>query len=216
MAALAATGAVLASCAVGGSAEPAEADLTGRSVAATDFPTGAASPIPPQAIGNALADITGAPPASGTQNTEISPSECAPAPVPAAGAVALLAPGRAERSTFTSVVAHVEQPLSEMIAQAEKCPRVTRTTYQAFSTIDTEILPPPPAPDGVQTAALRRAILTGGGTVPITTSSLILVAEQDGVRVYTEYRWAGDGAADPAETAALDELFARAVAKAFG
>ncbi|SDU35519.1 hypothetical protein SAMN04488548_134686 [Gordonia westfalica] len=208
-------GGVLSACSVGGDAQPSNPDLSSRSVSASDFPT-PASPIPPQAVANALADITGSPSPGQGSNTEISPSECAPPPVSADGAVAFLGPGTAERSTLTTVVAHVDTPLAEVVRRAEKCPELTTTTFGASSTVTTEVLPAPPARDGVETATIRRTILTGGGTVPTTTSSLSLIGERDGVRVYAEYRWPAAGPVPAEDSAALDELFTKAVSAAFG
>ncbi|TYQ11281.1 UNVERIFIED_ORG: hypothetical protein L601_001800000420 [Gordonia westfalica J30] len=209
-------GGVLSACSIVGDAEPADPDLSSRSVAASDFPGGPASPIPPQAVGNALADVTGGPAPGQKENTEVSPPECAPAPVSADGAVAFLGPGTAERSTLTTVVAHVDTPLTDVVKRAEKCPELTTTTFGASSTVTTEVLPAPPARDGVDTATIRRTIVTGGGTAPVTTSSLALIGERDGVRVYAEYRWPAAGPVPVEDSAALDELFAKAVSAAFG
>lgn len=181
---------------------------------AADFPGGAASEIPASAVANALADVTGAP-MPGQMGTEVSPPDCAPAPVPADGAVAFLGPGPGERSTLTSVVANVDTPLTDVIDLAERCPQTTTTTYGASSTISTEVLPPPPAPDGVDTATIRRTMVTGGG-VESTTSALTLLGERDGVRVYTEYRWPAAGPVPPDASAVLDALFGKAIAAAFG
>lgn len=209
-------GGVLSACSIQGDAQSSNPDLSSRSVAASDFPGGPASPIPPQAVANALADVTGGPAPGQGSNTEVSPAECAPSPVSADGAVALLGPGTAERSTLTTVVAHVDTSLAEVVDRAEKCPELTTTTFGASSTVTTEVLPAPPAPDGVATATIRRTIVTGGGTAPVTTSSLALIGERDGVRVYAEYRWPAAGPVPAEDSAALDELFTKAVSAAFG
>ncbi|MCX2752471.1 MULTISPECIES: hypothetical protein [unclassified Gordonia (in: high G+C Gram-positive bacteria)] len=214
VAGLVAAALVLSACSVGGQPEPSSPDLSARSVEAADFPDGAASPIPTSAVANALADVTGAP-MPGQTGTEVSPPECAPASVSADGAVAFLGPGPGERATLTSVVAGVETPLGDVVESAERCPETTTTTFGASSTITTEVLPPPPAPDGVDTATIRRTIVTGGG-VPSTTSALTLLGERDGVRVYTEYRWPAAGPVPPEASAALDTLFGKALAAAFG
>lgn len=100
--------------------------------------------------------------------------------------------------------------------RAEKCPELTTTTFGASSTVTTEVPPAPPARDGVDTATIRRTIVTGGGTAPVTTSSLALIGERDGVRVYAEYRWPAAGPVPAEDSAALDELFTKAVSAAFG
>ncbi len=209
-------GGVLSACSIAGDAQSANPDLSSRSVLASDFPGGPASPIPPQAVANALADVTGSPAPGQGASTEVSPADCAPAPVSADGAVAFLGPGTAERSTLTTVVAHVDTPLAEVVQRAERCPELTTTTFGASSTVTTEVLPAPPARDGVETATIRRTIVTGGGTAPVTTSSLALTGQRDGVRVYAEYRWPAAGPVPAEDAAALDELFTKAVSAAFG
>ncbi|MEO9328658.1 hypothetical protein [Gordonia aurantiaca] len=208
-------GGVLSACSVIGDAQPADADLSSRSVQASDFPSGSGSRIPPQAVENALADITGAAVAAQADDTGFDPADCAPASVPADGAVAFLGHGSVDRSTLTTVVAHVDTPLSEVVDQARRCADFTRTTFGASSTVTTEVLPAPPAPDGVETATIERTIVTGGGA-PVTTSTLTLIGERDGIRVYAEYRWPGDAPVSPEDSAALDELFTKALAAAFG
>ncbi|WP_244176374.1 hypothetical protein [Gordonia lacunae] len=205
---------VVSACSVAGEPEPSGQDLSSRSVTAADFPDGAASPIPTTAVANALADVTGAP-MSGQAGTEVSPPDCAPAPVSADGAVAYLGPGPGERSTLTTVVAGVDSTLDDVVELAQRCRQTTTTTFGASSTVTTEVLPPPPGPDGVQTATIRRTIVTGGG-VPTTTSALTLLGERDGVRVYTEYRWPAAGPVPPEAAAVLDALFVKANAAAFG
>ncbi|MBD0861382.1 hypothetical protein IA539_09160 [Gordonia sp. zg691] len=208
-------GCVMTACAVGGDPSPSSPDLSSRSVAASDFPAGQASSIPPQAIANALADITGSGVPGRTQGTEVAPAECAPAPVPADGAVAFLGPGAGERSTLTTVVANVDTSLDDVVGLAQRCPQITTSTFGATSTVTTEVLPAPQAPDGVATATIRRTIVTGG-PAPLTTSSLALLGERGGVRVYTEYRWPAAGPVPADDAAALDELFTKAVSAAFG
>ncbi|MFE0747368.1 hypothetical protein [Gordonia sp. NPDC058843] len=205
---------MVSACSISGEPAASSPDLSARSVTAADFPAGAASRIPPPAVANALADVTGAP-MPGQAATEVSPPDCAPVPVSAEGAVAFLGPGPGERSTLTSIVAGVDTPLDDVVGLAERCPQTTTTTYGASSTITTEVLPPPPAPDGVDTATIRRTTVTGGG-VASTTSALSLLGERDGVRVYTEYRWPAAGSVPQEASAALDELFVKAIAAAFG
>ncbi|WP_376739982.1 hypothetical protein [Gordonia paraffinivorans] len=209
-------GGVLSACSVSGDAQPSNADLSSRSVSASDFPSGSADRIPPPAVGNALADVTGAAVPGQAKDTSFDPADCAPEPVSADGAVAFLGYGTVDRSTLTTVVAHVTAPLAEVVDRARRCPEFTRTTFGASSTVTTEVLPAPPAPDGVATATLRRTIVTGGEAAPVTTSTLTLLGERDDVRVYAEYRWPGDSPVAPEDSAALDELFTKALAAAFG
>lgn len=211
---LVAAAVLLSACSVAGEPAASSPDLSARSVTAEDFPEGAASRIPSSAVANALADVTGAP-MPGQTGTRVSPPDCAPAPVSADGAVAFLGPGPGERSTLTTVVAGVDSPLEDVVDLAERCPQTTTTTFGASSTITTEVLPPPPGMDGVETAAIRRTIVTGGGA-PMTTSALTLLGERDGVRVYAEYRWPTAGPVPADAAAALDALFVEANAAAFG
>ncbi|MCG7634733.1 hypothetical protein MHN80_20675 [Gordonia McavH-238-E] len=211
---LVAAAVLLSACSVAGEPAPSGPDLSARSVSAADFPGGAASEIPASAVANALADVTGAP-MPGQTGTEVSPPDCAPATVAADGAVAYLGPGPGERSTLTTVVAGVDTTLDDVVDLAQRCGQTTTTTFGASSTVTTEVLPPPPALDGVDTATIRRTIVTGGG-VPTTTSALTLLGERDGVRVYTEYRWPAAGPVAPEAAAALDALFVKANAAAFG
>ncbi|WP_439032741.1 hypothetical protein [Gordonia terrae] len=200
-------------CEVSGDPAPSSRDLSARSVQAPDFPAGA-SPIPTPAVANALADVTGAPMPSQT-STQVSPPECTPATVSADGAVAYLGPGPGERSTLTTIVAGVDTPLGEVVEHAERCPTITTSTYGASSTITTEVLPPFSVLDEIDTATIRRTIVTGGG-VPSTTSTLVLVGQQGDVRVYAEYRWPAAGPVPPDAAGVLDELFVKATAAAFG
>ncbi|WP_308192431.1 hypothetical protein [Gordonia sp. 'Campus'] len=204
---------VVSGCAVSGDPVASSPDMSTLSVKAQDFPAGA-SPIPPSAVANALADVTGAPMPAQT-NTEVSPPECTPAAVSADGAVAFLGPGPGERATLTTIVAGVDAPLDELVEQAKRCPTITTSTYGASSTITTEVLPPSAVLGEVDTATIRRTIVTGGG-VPSTTSTLALVGQHDDVRVYAEYRWPAAGPVSPEAAGALDELFTKATAAAFG
>lgn len=201
---------LLAACSTDGQPTAGMPDLAGRAVAAQDFPAGTASRVPDPAVAGALADITGA-------SRTALPERCAPPPVIAGGAVVQVGPGGQDRTTYTAAVAYAgEHTLDELRAQLDGCTTWTTGTATAATTVRAEVLPAPPAPDGVSTLALRRTMETGGTQNALITSTVTLIGERDGIRVYVEYRWPSSGPLPPAAGTALDGLFDKAIAAAFG
>ncbi|UZF58619.1 hypothetical protein LH935_11945 [Gordonia polyisoprenivorans] len=191
--------------AVGNSA----ADLSDRAVLPADFPVPGATRVPETAVPFALAGVSGNDPAVAY------PVDCAPPPPSAAGAVVTSVIVASGSTSYTSAIARVHDGLAALLAQAGRCPETRTGGQRAGSIMATRIQPAPPAPTGVDTAALQRTVFTGDLSHSAATSSLTLLGQRDDVRVYAQYRWAGDGAIDPSAARSLDALFTKAVAAAF-
>lgn len=200
---------LVGACSVDGDAVAGRPDLAPRGLTAADFGSGAAAPIPPPAVGDALADVIGRASAPGAA---VTPPGCAPAPIDSAGAYAILGPGRADRSTLTAAIAYADESLDAVAERVRRCPTYTTTLSQVAVTEQ----PAPPAPEGVQTMAIARTITTGGPGAEMVTSTLTLIAQRDDVRIYVDYRRPGAEPVTPEAGADLDALFTKAVAAAFG
>ncbi|MGC4932722.1 hypothetical protein ACLQ3C_03440 [Gordonia sp. DT30] len=204
--------ALLAGCVIDGQAEgDSGGDLAGRGVSAQDFPVSGATRVPDTAVPFALGGLSGSDPVVGY------PAGCAPTAPEEAGAVVYSVVVNGGETSYTSAVAHVHDALGDVIAQARRCPESRIGGEDADGLVQTEIRPAPAgAPAGVVTAALHRTVRTGDPAHQTVTSSLTLLAQQGGVRVYAQYRWPGDGTIDPSAAAGLDGLFGKAVTAAFG
>lgn len=217
MSAIAAAMAVLclSACTIDGSPSARDADLAPRSVSADAFPDRVAGRVPTPAIEGAIADITGAPLGAG----KVTPADCTPPTVSPDGAVAFVGHIDGGSASLSTLIAYAANPLTELTDTVSRCGEYrTGDERTATSTTRTELLPPPPARDGVETAAIARTSTTGGASAPLVTSITTLIAQRDGVRVYVEYR--GRAAQTPAPMTAesgalLDELFTAAVSTAW-
>lgn len=185
------------------------ADLSDRAVLPADFPVPGATRVPETAVPFALAGVSGNDPAVAY------PVDCAPPAPSAAGAVVTSVIVASGSTSYTSAIARVHDGLAALLAQAGRCPETRTGGQRAGSIMATRIQPAPPAPTGVDTAALQRTVVTGDLSHSAATSSLTLLGQRDDVRVYAQYRWAGDGAIDPSAARSLDALFTKAVAAAF-
>ncbi|MFT4126922.1 MAG: hypothetical protein QM662_11935 [Gordonia sp. (in: high G+C Gram-positive bacteria)] len=193
-------------CTVTGEPVAGSADLSARSVTADDFPIPGATQVPAQAVPFALRGLAAADPAP------TRPAECVPSVPDADGAVLWQVTGE-ESIAYTTGVVVATGDLAAVTDQAQRC-AVAYGDGPAGTEIRTRVEPPPPAASGVENAAVRRAFRTGGGNT--ITSTLTLIAQRDGVRVYVQYRWLGDTDLPADAGLALDGLFQKAVAAAFG
>jgi len=186
-------------------------DLSDRAVNPGDFPAGGASRVPDPALPDVLADITGHP-----GSASVVPASCRPGAVISSGAVVLLAPGAQERSTYTAAIVYSPADLAQLGTQLDECRRWTTGTATASTRVTAEVLPAPSAPDGVETLAVRRTMVTGAIPNILVTSTVTLIGQRDDVRVYAEYRWPSAGPLPPDAGSGLDALFTKAVDAAFG
>ncbi|RPA66350.1 hypothetical protein EF294_00295 [Gordonia oryzae] len=184
------------------------ADLSDRAVLPADFPVSGATRVPGMAVPFALAGVSGNDPAVAY------PVDCAPRAPSSAGAVVTSVIVAGGASSYTSAIARAPDGLAEVLAQAGRCPETRTGGQRAGSIVATRIQPAPPSPAGVATAALQRTAFTGDTSHSAATSSLTLLGQRGDIRVYAQYRWAGDGGIDPAAVRNLDALFAKAVAAA--
>lgn len=210
---LAACLAAMACTTVDGHAVEGSADLGAKSVSADAFPAGA-SRVPTPAVPGALADLTGHP-LHGT----VTPGDCTPPSVSSAGAVVYVGPDPAtSTATFTTAVVHTDQSLTDVLAQARRCPRfVSGTTPTASSLVTTDVLPAPEIAGSASTGAWQRQSTTGAtGSAAMVTGTRMLMAQRHGVRVLVEYRHRGTGPISATASGQLDALFGNAVQSAFG
>lgn len=185
-----------------------DVDVREKSVTAADFPPGYdATVVPSGDLAAVLADTAGFPVGS-----MVTPSTCAPTPLPATSdeAMALVATGAAANAGILSAITVLtDSPLSELEAQLEACPTYTTTGGGATATVTTTVLPPSPA-QSQESLAFRRVTASGAMTQTMTG----LVAQNDGVRVYVTVMAPGSGPVP--DGAALDALYTTAVARSRG
>ncbi|MGC4963767.1 hypothetical protein [Gordonia sp. DT101] len=204
---------VASGCTVDGQGVAGAADLSGDSVAASDFPGGSASRVPAPAVPAALADITGRP-----LHGSVTPPQCTPAGLPSDGAAVLVGSDPDDSTaTFTSAVTRAGKSLADVTTQARNCPRVlSGSAPTATSLVTVQVLQAPKA-QSVDTAGLRRQIATGNvGSSALTTGTTALMAQRRGVRVTVEYRHQGAEPMSARESDQLAALFDKAVDAAFG
>lgn len=207
----------LSACSVDGEATAA-ADLTGRAVAAADFPGGSASRVPAPAVTDALADLAGLP-----TGGSVLPPDCTPPKLSADGAVVLVridgGGGPGGSTAYTSALVHSRGSLSSVLDRGRRCPLTTAGTVPtAMSLVRTEVLAQPHSDvPGVRTGAIRRLVTTGGpGPSALTTTTVLRMAQKDGVRALVEFRHPGDRRETPSERARLNDLYGKAIRAAFG
>ncbi|PXW33636.1 UNVERIFIED_CONTAM: hypothetical protein DES50_102255 [Williamsia faeni] len=185
-----------------------EVDVRERSVTAADFPAGYdATEVPAEDLAAVMADTAGY-----RVGSVVTPSTCAPTPLPATSdeAVALVAASaEANAGTLSAITVLTDSPLSELEAQLEACPTYTTTNQGATATVTTTVLPPSPA-QSQESLAFRRVTMSGSMTQTMTA----LVAQNDGVRVYVTVMAPGSGPVP--DGAALDELYTTAVERSRG
>ncbi|MEP9391429.1 hypothetical protein ABLE94_04095 [Gordonia sp. VNK1] len=201
---------VAAGCTVTGHSVADSGDLSSSSVQADDFPVPGATRVPTPAVPFAVAGLAGTDPAIA------SPSDCIPPRVDATGAVVWQVIVDGGASSYTSAVTHADESVAADVARAERCPQTFSGDAAAGTRITTTVLPAPPGPTGVDTAAIRRITGSGDDEHRVVTSSLTLIGQRDGVRVYAQYRNPGEDAIPADAAAGLDSLFTKALAAAFG
>ncbi|WP_072802292.1 hypothetical protein [Rhodococcoides yunnanense] len=158
--------------------------------------------LPPQAIAQALPDLTGIP-----AGAEVSPAGCKPAD-PASAAL-VVGTDNANRATISIELTTVADPLSTREEQLKTCTEVRATKSGATSTIRSTITPAPPI-GADDTLAVKQTVSSGSGADSVTQSMLTLMAQVEQTRISATYMSFDDSAPD---AATLDELFTAAVQK---
>ncbi|WP_089243051.1 hypothetical protein [Rhodococcoides kyotonense] len=189
--------------AVPGNTDTGDADLNALLIDPSQFPAPYdAIVLPPQAISQALPDLTGIP-----AGAEVSPAGCKP--VDPTSAALVVGTDNANRATISIELTAVDEPLSAREEQLTTCAEVEATKSGATSTIRSTITPAPPI-DADDTLAVKQTVSSGSGAETVTQSMLTLMAQIDGTRVAATYMSFDDSAPD---AATLDELFTAAVQK---
>lgn len=154
-----------------------------------------------QGTGDAIADVDGLP-----AGATVEPAGCAPAPAGAGPDNAVAAQG-VDPGTGAALVVILTRSgatLQDRRTQLERCASTTATAGEVVTTVDTVLLPPPPADaDG---ALAAEATIRRSTEPPVRV--LRLGAQIDDVRLTVA--WLNDDGADP-DTAALDAVFTEAL-----
>lgn len=214
--------AVLAGCAgVTGTAIPAPepvrvaTPLADLMVPPSAFPPQfpAAVVLPPAAVAQAAADLTGIP-----DGARVDPPGCRPPVTDRGPDGTVIAVGRRDdaHATLTVELARTDRALDALRDQLEQCPQVSAVRDELGhigSTVHTEILSAPSV-DTDDTLALRRTVDSGDHLGTLRQSLLTLVAQHGDVRISATLMSFGDAAngteTDTVATVALDALFTTA------
>ncbi|GAB2672425.1 hypothetical protein GCM10027169_37880 [Gordonia jinhuaensis] len=195
-----------------GSAAPSDdpgSGLQSRSLRVDEFPAGySAAQIPAAQAPNLLNDLTGARPGATT-----APAGCLPDSLDPTKAVVLDALSPSGDAHLSVVTATVDSPLATVADQARRCPRYTVTSGSTRTSVVTTMLPPAPVTSQESIALRREVHQLSAPTQPVTTST-ILIAQNNGIRVYAAY--VGTGASATPDGQALDEVFTKAVKRSRG
>ncbi|WP_244975986.1 DUF5642 family protein [Nocardia huaxiensis] len=159
--------------------------------------------LTPDAAGQAAHDLDGILPGA-----TVEPSACTP-PTPGAGPVVSVGTDDDSRSTLTVELVRIDQKLSTLRDQLQRCGNVKVSHSGTDATVTTELDPPPPL-DADDTLALRRTVRSESGAAGTTRSMQTLLGQVGDVRINVTYMTFGDGKAD---TEALDSLFTTTVSK---
>lgn len=200
-----ALGVALLACGCTTSGNPrATPDLAAKALPASEFGPGA-TVVPPEQVPSIVADITLRP-----VDGEVTPAHCTPAAVDTDTAAVVFAPGPAEGSTMTEMVARTEESLDDLARAASEC-----AAFRGGSTgqldVATRVVVPPAESGGVQRMTLIRT-LTSPGNDSVTTAEQ-WIAQRGDVRVLVQLRYLG-AVGDDAKAAA-QKLFDAAVRHAF-
>lgn len=156
--------------------------------------------LPPQAVAQAAADLTGV-----ATGATVAPDTCKPPGRPTGpdGTAMVVGTDNASRATISVELTRSERPLSVRRAQLADCGEMTVTNSGATSTVRTELLPPPTvrADDSV---AIRQTVASASVQQTMTT----LLAQVGDVRIASTFMTFRD---TPPDTATLDEVFTKAV-----
>ncbi|MFE6858478.1 sensor domain-containing protein [Nocardia sp. NPDC057668] len=182
----------------------ADSDLTRLLPEASKFPGRyEVVELPPGAADQAAHDLDGILPGA-----NVEPGACVP-PVPAAGPAVAVGTDDATRATLTVELIRIDQPLSKLRDQLQRCGTVTVGYAGTTATVTTELDPPPPL-DADDTLALRRTVRSENGSSGLTRSMQTLLGQVGQVRINVTHMSYGE--AEP-DAEALDSLFTAAVSK---
>ncbi|MFG1794726.1 DUF5642 family protein [Nocardia sp. NPDC049149] len=161
--------------------------------------------LPPEAAAQAAGDLQG----GAGRGAQVQPEMCRPPEQKFGADLTAIAVGTndATRATITVELTRTRQPLGAWRTQLKQCGSVRVNRGGAATTVTTELDPPPPI-DADDTLALRRTVTPDVGGAGLTQSMQTLAGQVDDVRITVTYMTFSGAKPD---TAALDELFTKAV-----
>ncbi|WP_330256748.1 DUF5642 family protein [Nocardia sp. NBC_00565] len=162
--------------------------------------------LPPEAAAQAAGDLNGI-----VRGSTVQPDGCVP-PAQQFGpnqTAVTVGTDNDTRATMTVELTRIEQPLSALREQLQRCRQVRVSRSGATTTVTTELQAPPPI-DADDTLALRRTVAPQVSTPGLTQSMQTLTGQVGDVRITVTYMSFSDAQPD---TAALDELFTTTVRK---
>ncbi len=162
--------------------------------------------LPPEAAAQAAGDLNGV-----TRGATVRPDGCAPAEQQFGPDHTAIAVGADEvsRATLTVELTRTRQPLSTLREQVRRCGQVRVSRAGATTTVSTELVPAPLI-DADDILALRRTVAPDVGGPGLTQHMRTLIGQLGDVRIAVTYMTFGE---EPADSAALDELFTTSVRK---
>lgn len=155
-----------------------------------------------QGTAEAVTGVAGVP-----AGATVKPPDCAPPPTGSGPRDAVAAQGvdPATGAALTVILTRTYDALSVRREELERCPSFTATAGEVVTTVDTVLLPPPPA-DADDTLAAESTIRRADGP-PVRT--LVLTAQLDEVRLTAA--WRNDDPGFEPDSAALDHVFGEAL-----
>ncbi|NUS42224.1 MAG: sensor domain-containing protein [Mycobacteriaceae bacterium] len=171
--------------------------------------------LPPEAVAQAAADLTGV-----GRHGVVRPAECTP-PAQRFGpddTVVVVGTDAATRRTLSVQLTRVDRPLTERRDQLTRCLKATVTSPGAQSTLTSRLQPPPPV-DADDVIAVDQTVESHGGGPALRQSMQTLVAQVGDVRVSATQMSFGAspedaiGGGDEGESAAIDTLFTDTVVR---
>lgn len=199
-------GAPVAASGASSGSSAASARLDRLSLTPSDFPASyPATRLRSGQAGQALADLSGHAP-----GTTVTPAACEPPQIPSGDGESVVLVGMSDTGGSLTVVTTTSQtPLSDLADQIRRCASYTTDIGGVTAQVSAEVLPPSPV-DSEQSLAFRRVVRSGQSPTTLTQSTTVLVAQNDGVRVFASYLSFSGGRPDGA---ALDAIFTKAVQK---
>ncbi|SIR86521.1 hypothetical protein SAMN05445060_1227 [Williamsia sterculiae] len=184
-------------------------DVGALALTPADFPAGySADRLRSQQATDVLADLLGVP-----VGATVLPASCAPPAIDPSRAVVVTGmPSATSTATrggnLTVVTAAVDAPLRSVATWADRC-RTYATSRGAAATAVT-VTTVPPAPVESQESFAMRRVVTSTTSLQKPQTTTMLIAQNDGIRVYAAYL---SYTSDKPDGAALDEVFTTAVRK---
>lgn len=205
VAAVVAVGIFATGCSVPGTPQAAP-DHSALLLPADSFPGGPGTAVPEAQIPGIVADVTLRP-----LRGEVTPADCTPAPVNAAGAAAVVGPASAGGATLTELVAEATDSLERFATATSAC-GTFHTGAAGNQEVSTRVTAQPEERDGISRMQLTRTLRSAGAET--TTDLQDWIAQRGRTRLIVQLR--GRGEASENDRQAAQKFFDEAVTHAFG